>query len=404
MMLRRGFLTLAAALAAGGIIGVPAARAADTPGVTATEIKIGQTQSYSGPASSYGAIGKAQAAYFDMINAKGGINGRKINFISLDDGYSPPRTVEQTRKLVEQEGVSFLFNSLGTPTNSAVQKYLNQKKVPQLFVATGGDKWGDPQHFPWTMGWQPSYRAEAQIYAKYILAEKPNAKIGLLYQNDDFGKDYVSGLKDVLGADRYAKMVTAVSYEATDATIDSQLVSLKGSGADVLVTATVPKFGAMSIRKLHDLDWHPLHFMSNVAISVGTVIEPGGKENAIGLISADYRKDATDPTWKDDAGIKQWRDFMNAQMPGADQSDNNYLYGYSVALTLMQVLKQCGDDLSRENIMKQAASIKNLEIPTLLPGILVNTSATNFHPLSQMQLQRWDGKAWVLFGKVLQAD
>ena len=285
-----------------------------------------------------------------------------------------------------------------------MQKYLNQKKVPQLFVATGGDKWGDPQHFPWTMGWQPSYRAEAQIYAKYILAEKPNAKIGLLYQNDDFGKDYVSGLKDVLGADRYAKMVTAVSYEATDATIDSQLVSLKGSGADVLVTATVPKFGAMSIRKLHDLDWHPLHFMSNVAISVGTVIEPGGKENAIGLISADYRKDATDPTWKDDAGIKQWRDFMNAQMPGADQSDNNYLYGYSVALTLMQVLKQCGDDLSRENIMKQAASIKNLEIPTLLPGILVNTSATNFHPLSQMQLQRWDGKAWVLFGKVLQAD
>ena len=403
-MLRRDFLMLTAAIVAGVVAGAPAVRAAETPGVTATEIKIGQTQSYSGPASSYGAIGKAEQAYFDMINAKGGINGRKINFLSLDDGYSPPRTVEQTRKLVEQEGIAFMFNSLGTPTNSAVQKYLNQKKVPQLFIATGGDKWGDPQHFPWTMGWQTSYRAEAQIYAKYILAEKPNAKIGLLYQNDDFGKDYLNGVKDVLGAERFAKMVTAVSYEATDATIDSQLVSLKGAGADVLLTATVPKFGAMSIRKVHELDWHPQHFMSNVAISVGTVIEPGGRENAIGLISADYRKDPTDPTWKDDAGIKQWRDFMNAQMPGADQTDNNYLYGYSVALTLMQVLKQCGDDVSRENIMKQAASVKDLEIPTLLPGILVNTSATNFHPLSQLQLQRWDGKAWALFGKVLQAD
>jgi len=403
-MLRRDFLMLTAAIVAGVAAGAPAVRAAETPGVTATEIKIGQTQSYSGPASSYGAIGKAEQAYFDMINAKGGINGRKITFLSLDDGYSPPRTVEQTRKLVEQEGVAFMFNSLGTPTNSAVQKYLNQKKVPQLFVATGGDKWGDPQHFPWTIGWQTSYRAEAQIYAKYILAEKPNAKIGLLYQNDDFGKDYLNGLKDVLGAERFAKIVTAVSYEATDATIDSQLVSLKGAGVDVLLTATVPKFGAMSIRKVHELDWHPQHFMSNVAISVGTVIEPGGRENAIGLISADYRKDPTDPTWKDDAGIKQWRDFMNAQMPGADQTDNNYLYGYSVAVTLMQVLKQCGDDVSRENIMKQAASIKDQEIPTLLPGIVVNTSATNFHPLSQLQLQRWDGKAWALFGKVLQAD
>jgi branched-chain amino acid transport system substrate-binding protein len=403
-MLRRDFLMLTAALAAGGIAGAPEARAAETPGVTKTEIKIGQTQSYSGPASSYGAIGKVQQAYFDMINAQGGINGRKITFLSLDDGYSPPRTVEQTRKLVEQEGVAIMFNSLGTPTNSAVQKYLNQKKVPQLFVATGGDKWGDPEHFPWTMGWQTSYRAEAQIYAKYILAEKPNAKIGLLYQNDDFGKDYVNGLKDVLGADRFAKMVTVVSYEATDATIDSQLVSLKTAGADVLITATVPKFGAMSIRKVHELDWHPMHIMSNVAISVGTVIEPGGKENAIGLISADFRKDATDPTWKDDAGIKQWRDFMNAHMPGADQADNNYLYGYSVVQTLMQVLKQCGDDLSRENIMKQAANIKDQAIPTLLPGILVNTSPTNFHPLRQLQLQRWDGKAWVLFGKVLQAD
>ena len=400
-MLRRDFLMLTAALVAGSVLHAPAARAADTPGVTATEIKIGQTQSYSGPASSYGAIGKAQQAYFDMVNANGGINGRKITFLSLDDGYSPPRTVEQTRKLVEQEGVLLMFNSLGTPTNSAVQKYLNQKKVPQLFVATGADKWGDPEHFPWTMGWQTSYRSEAQIYAKYILDEKPNARIGLLYQNDDFGKDYVNGVKDVLGADRYAKMVTPVSYEATDATIDSQLLSLKSAGVDVLITATVPKFGAMSIRKVHDLDWHPLHIMSNVAISVGTVIEPGGKENAIGLISADFRKDPTDPTWKDDAGIREWRDFMNKQMPGADQADNNFLYGYSVVQTLMQVLKQCGNDLSRENVMKEAASIKDQVIPQLLPGVLVNTSPTNFHPLRQLQLQRWDGKTWVLFGKVI---
>ena len=400
-MLRRDFLMLTAAAVMGGVVGAPKAYAADTPGVTATEIKIGQTQSYSGPASSYGAIGKAQQAYFDMINAQGGINGRKITFLSLDDGYSPPRTVEQTRKLVEQDGVLLIFNSLGTPTNSAVQKYLNQKKVPQLFVATGADKWGDPEHFPWTMGWQTSYRSEAQIYAKYILEEKPNAKIGLLYQNDDFGKDYVNGVKDVLGADRYAKIVTPVSYEATDATIDSQLLSLKSAGVDVLITATVPKFGAMSIRKVHDLDWHPLHIMSNVAISVGTVIEPGGKENAIGLISADFRKDPTDPTWKDDAGIKEWRDFMNKQMPGADQADNNYLYGYSVVQTLMQVLKQCGNDLSRENVMKQAASLKDQVIPQLLPGILINTSPTNFHPLRQLQLQRWDGKTWVLFGKVI---
>lgn len=403
-MQRRNFLTLMTAAATGGIVGSKSAHAAETPGVTAIEIKIGQTQAYSGPASQYGAIGRAQSAFFDMINAQGGINGRKILFLSVDDGYSPPRTVEQTRKLVEQDNVAFMFNSLGTPTNSAVHKYLNQKKVPQLFVATGGDKWGDPKHFPWTMGWQTSYRSEAQIYAKYILKERAGHKIGLLYQNDDFGKDYVNGIMDVLGPDRYAKLVTAVSYESTDATIDSQLVSLKTAGLDVLVTATVPKMAAMSIRKLHDLDWHPLHLMSNVSISVGAVIEPGGRENATGLISADYRKDPMDPTWKDDAGIKQWRDFMTAHMPGADQSDNNYLYGYSVALTLMQVLKQCGNDLSRANIMKQAASLKDLVIPTLLPGILINTSATNFHPLRQLQLQRWDGKSWVLFGDVIEAD
>ena len=403
-MLRRDFLMFTAALAVGGIAGPGAAWAADTPGVTATEIKIGQTQSYSGPTSAYGVIGKLQAAYFNMLNAQGGINGRKINFISLDDGYSPPKTVEVTRRLVEQDEVAFVFNSLGTPTNSAVQKYLNQKKVPQLFVATGGDKWGDPERFPWTMGFQTSYRAEAQIYAKYILAEKPNAKIGLLYQNDDFGKDYINGVRDVLGAERFAKMVTSVSYESTDATVDSQLVSLKGGGNDVLLTATSPKFAAMSIRKARDLAWTPLHLMSNVSTSVAAVIEPAGKENAIGMISADYRKDATDPTWKDDAGLKQWRDFMNTQMPGADQADNNYTYAYSVTLALVQVLKQCGNDLSRANIMKQAANLQPLELPTLLPGITVSTSPTNFHPMRQLQLQRWDGKTWVLFGKVISAD
>ena len=403
-MLRRNLLTLVAALAASGIAGSGAAHAADMPGVTATEIKIGQTQSYSGPLSAYGAIGKLQTVYFDMLNEKGGINGRKINFISVDDGYSPPKTVEMTRRLVEQDNVAFVFNSLGTPTNSAVHKYLNSKKVPQLFVATGGDKWGDPKNFPWTMGFQPSYRTEAVIYAKYIQAEKPNAKIAVLYQNDDFGKDYIIGLKDALGAEMYAKKVTAVSYEATDATVDSQLVSLKASGAEVLVTATSPKFAAMSIRKVHDLDWRPLHLMSNVSISVGAVLEPGGKENAIGMVSADYRKDPTDPTWKDDAGIRQWREFMNTRMPGADQTDNNYIYSYGVALALEHVLRQCGDDLSRENIMKQAANIQNLDLPTLLPGIKVNTSPTNFHPLSALQLQRWDGKTWVLFGKVIMGD
>ena len=403
-MFRRNLLTLAAALAAGGLVAGGAASAADMPGITATEIKIGQSQSYSGPASAYGVIGKVETAFFDLLNENGGINGRKINFLTVDDGYSPPRAVEQTRKLVEQDNVAIMFNSLGTATNSAVQKYLNQKKVPQLFVATGGDKWGDPEHFPWTMGFQTSYRTEAQIYAKYIQQEKPNAKIGLLYQNDDFGKDYLTGVRDVLGADQFARRVTAVSYEATDATIDSQMVSLKTGGAEVLLTATSPKFAAMSIRKVHELDWHPLHIMSNVSISVGSVIEPGGKESAIGMISADFRKDPTDPTWKDDAGIKQWRDFMNARMPGADQSDNNYIYGYGVALTLVHVLTQCGNDLSRENIMKQAANIHDLELPILLPGIKVNTSPTNFHPLRALQLVRWDGKTWVLFGRVIESE
>ena len=365
------------------------------------DLKIGQTESYSGPAAQYGVIGKTQAAYFKMLNDKGGINGHKIEFLSVDDGYSPPKTVEQTRKLVEQDGVLLIFNSLGTATSTSVQKYLNQKKIPQLFIASGADKWGNYENFPFTIGWQPSYRTEGEIYAKFIQQTKPDAKIAVLYQNDDFGKDYLLGLKEALGA-QFATQVTVASYESTDATIDSQIVSLKSSGADVFITATTPKFAAMAIRKLHDLDWHPLHFMSNTSISVGAVLEPAGVDNAKGMISAAYLKDPTDPTWKDDPGMKEWRDFINSTMSGSDMTDVNLNYGYATARTLEQVLRQCGNDFSRENIMKQATNLKDIDIPMLLPGIKINTSPTNYHPLRQLQLQRWDGKNWVLFGKIIE--
>ncbi len=386
----------ALALAAG------AASAQDMPGVTATEIKIGNTMPYSGPASAYGAIGKVEAAFFKMINDQGGINGRKITFLTEDDGYSPPKTVEMTRKLVEQDGVAFMFNSLGTPTQTAVQKYLNAKKVPQLFVSSGADKWGDYQHFPWTMGWQPSYRIEGQVYAKYVLKYKPDAKIGIIYQNDDFGKDYVSGVRDVLG-DKWDKMVVkAVTYEVTDPTTEQQIITLKSSGADTLMTFATPKFAAQVIREVADADWHPLHFLTNVSISVGAVIKPAGSEKAIGIITAGYIKDVNDPAWANDPGMNQWRDFMAKYMPGADLSDGNYTYGYAVALTLVQVLKQCGNDLSRANIMKQAANLHDLQLPVLLPGIVVSTSPTNFHPIRQLQLARWNGKMWERFGEVFE--
>jgi branched-chain amino acid transport system substrate-binding protein len=395
MTFRTSMLTAAALLA----LAAPAF-AEDTPGVTATEIKIGNTEAYSGPASAYGAIGKGEAAFWTMINEKGGVDGHKINFISLDDGYAPPKTVEQTRKLVEQEGVAFIFNGLGTPTNSAVQKYLNQKKVPQLFVATGADKWGDYKDNPWTMGWQPSYRTEAQIYAKYILKMKPNAKIGILYQNDDFGKDYVAGLKDVLG-DKYAAMVKEVSYETTDPTIDSQVVTLQGAGVDTLVTAATPKFAAQTIRKVYDIGWKPLHFLTNVSLSVAAVMNPAGPEKGVGIITSNYGKDPTDPAWDKDPGMNEWRAFMKKYMPDANVADNNYVYAYGVSMTMLQVLKQCKGDFSRENIMKQAANLHDLELPTSLPGIKINTSPTNFHPIRQMQLQKWDGKTWVRFGDVI---
>ncbi len=380
------------------------AMAADPPGVTATEIKIGNTMPYSGPASAYGVIGKGETAFFNMLNEQGGVNGRKINFISLDDGYSPPKTVEQARRLVEQENVAFLFNTLGTPSNTAIQRYLNQKKIPQLFVATGADKWGNYKEFPWTIGWQPSYRTEAQIYAKYILKEKPNAKIGVLYQNDDFGKDYIAGLKDVL-RDKYAKMVVKeVSYEVTDPTVDSQIVTLQGSGADTLVTAATPKFAAQAIRKVYDIGWKPLHFLTNVSISVASVMTPAGPEKGVGIITGAYGKDPTDPRWKDDPGMKQWRAFMTKYLPDADQTDANYVYAYGVSLTMQQVLKQCGNDFSRENVTKQAANLHDLELPTALPGIKVNTGPTNYHPIRQMQLQKWDGKTWQLFGEVISGE
>jgi ABC-type branched-subunit amino acid transport system substrate-binding protein len=391
---------LAAAIMAAAVVAGPVA--ADTPGVTATEIKIGHTNPYSGPASAYGVLGKLEQAYFNkMVNEQGGVAGHKIDFISYDDGYSPPRTVEQIRKLVEQDKVAFTFNTLGTPTNSAIERYMNQRKVPQLFVATGADKWGNYKEFPWTIGWQPSYRTEAQIYTKYMLQQKPDMKLAILYQNDDFGKDYPAGVKDVLG-DKFDKMVTTATYEVTDPTIDSQITALQASGADVLLVVATPKFAAQAIRKVHDLNWKPMFFMTNVAISVGAVINPAGPENAIGMISAGYLKDSTDPEWKDDAGMKEWRAFMDKYVPGADQTDAGYVAAYAVSDTMLKVLKQCNGDFSRENVMKQATNLHDVSNPLLLPGIKINTSPTNYHPIRAMQLMKWDGKTWVRFGSIIE--
>ena len=402
-MLRRTFIACSSV-----VLAVPAlaarARAKDTPGVGATEIKIGNTMPYSGPLSSYAVIGRAETAVFKMINEQGGVNGRKINFISLDDGYSPPKTVEQVRKLVEQDNVAFIFNSLGTPPNTAIEKYLNDRKIPQLFVATGANKWGNYQQFPWTIGYQPSYRIEARIYAKYILDHKPDAKIGFLYQNDDFGKDYLLGVKDVLG-DKFERMVVkSVSYEATDPTVDSQIVSLQAAGVDTLIAAAGPKPAAQAIRKVYDIGWKPLFFVSNVSASVAAVIKPAGAEKAVGVITAYWGKDPTDPAWNDDPGMKQWRAFMAKYLPDADQTDNGYVYGYGLALLMAHVLEQCGNDLSRENIMRQATNLHDLEGPLLLPGMHVNTSPTNYHPIQQMQLARWNGKTWERFGELIEGS
>ena len=372
-------------------------------GASDTEIKIGNIMPYSGPASAYGVIGKTEEAYFKKINAEGGINGRKINFISYDDGYSPPKTVEQARKLVESDEVLIVFNPLGTPPNTAIQKYMNSKKVPQLFVATGATKWNDPKEFPWTMGWQPNYQSETQIYAKYILKNFPNAKIGVLYQNDDYGKDYLKGLKDGLGS-KTSMIVMEESYEVSEPTIDSHIVKLKATGADVFVNITTPKFAAQAIKKNAEIGWKPVHFLNNVSASVGSVMKPAGFENGQDIISSNYLKDPTDAQWKNDAGMKAWNEFLDKYYPEANRADASVMYGYTVAQGLVQVLKQCGDDLTRANVMKQAASLKDLELGGLLPGVKVNTSPTDFAPISQLQLMKFKGDTWERFGDVMNGE
>ena len=359
---------------------------------------------YSGPASAYGVIGKTEAAYFNKINAEGGINGRKINFISYDDGYSPPKTVEQARKLVESDEVLILFNSLGTPPNSAIQRYMNSKKVPQLFVATGATKWNDPKEYPWTMGWQPNYQSETIIYAKYILKNKPDAKIAVLYQNDDYGKDYLKGLKDGLGGKAASMIVAEESYETSEPTIDSHIVKLRSSGADVFMDITTPKFAAQAIKKIAEIGWKPLHFLNNVSASIGSVINPAGPENAQDIISSAYLKDPTDPQWKTDKGMIAWNQFLDKYYADANRSDASVMYAYTVAQGLVHVLQACGDDLSRANIMKQAANIRDLRLDGLLPGIEVNTSPTDFAPISQLQLMRFKGATWERFGDILSGD
>jgi len=397
----------ALALLTAASLSLPAAAVAASnydDGASDTEIKIGNTNPYSGPASAYGQIGKTIAAYFDKVNAEGGINGRKINFISLDDGYSPPKTKEQYRKLVESEKVLAMFQSLGTPTNSAVHAYMNREKVPQLFVATGATKWGDPEHFPWTMGWQPNYQTEGRIYAAYIKKNLPDAKIAILYQNDDYGKDYVKGMKDGLGSLAAKMIVAEESYETTEPTIDSQIIKLKSSGADVFFNVTTPKFAAQAIRKVAELGWKPTHFLNNVSNSVGSVMNPAGAENGIGVISTFYTKDPTDPQWKDDAAYKTWSAFMDKYYPDGDKKSSFTVYGYSAAQTMVQALTQCGDDLTRANLMKQAASIKDLELGMLLPGIKINTGPKDFFPIEQMQLAKFNGTSWELFGEILSGD
>jgi branched-chain amino acid transport system substrate-binding protein len=373
-------------------------------GATDTEIKIGNIMPYSGPASAYGVIGKTEEAYFRKINAEGGINGRKINFITYDDAYSPPKTVEQARKLVESDEVLLIFNSLGTAMNSAIQKYMNTRKIPQLFVATGATKWNDPKEFPWTMGWQPNYQSETRIYAKYILKEKPDAKIAVLYQNDDYGRDYLKGLKDGLGAKAASMIIAEDSYEPSEPTIDTHIVKLRSSNADVFINIASPKFAAQAIRKLAEIQWKPMHFLNNVSNSVGSVITPAGIENAQGILSSAYLKDPTDPQWKTDAGMQAWNEFLDKYFPEANRTDASVIYGYTAAQTLVHVLRQCGDDLTRENIMKHAAGIKDLELGGLLPGVKINTSATNFAPLSQLQLLRFNGTTWERFGDIISAD
>ena len=397
MLNRRSFMQSSAAAA----LFASAGRArAETPGVTDAEIKIGQTMPYSGPASAYGVIGRTETAYFKMINEQGGVNGRKINLISLDDGYSPPKTVEQVRRLVEQEQVAFLFQTLGTPSNAAIRPYCNDNKIPQLFIATGAAMFSDPKHFPWTMGFNPNYQTEAHIYAKHILATRPDAKIAILYQNDSFGKDYLTGLKDGL-SDKASMIVKDASYETSEPTVDSQVVTLQGSGADVFLIAATPKFAAQAIRKSFDLGWNATKYVSVVSVSIASVLKPAGLDKSKGLITAYYGKDPNDPRWKDAPDMKAWQAFCAKYMSSTEFIDSNATYGIGAAATMAQVLKQCEDDFSRDNVMRQAANLKDFEAPLLLPGMRLNTSPTTYSPIRQMQLARFDGESWQLFGELL---
>ena len=395
-MLVPAAFVVAAALAASPAL---AQKKYDT-GASDKEIKIGNINPYSGPASAYGAIGKAIGAYFKKINDEGGVNGRKINFVSYDDGYSPPKAVEMARKLVEQDEVLFIFQSLGTPSNSAIHKYMNAKKVPQLFVATGASKWNDPKNFPWTMGWQPNYQTEGTIYAQHILKNSPNAKIGILYQNDDYGKDVLQGFKNGLGA-KTGMIVKEVTYEVSDPTVDSQMVQLQSSGADTFINITTPKFAAMAVRKAYDSGWKPVHYLNNVGAAVGSVLVPAGLEKSVGVITTRYLKDPTDKAMANDPAIVEWTAFMKKYYPDGNLLDSNPFYGWAVAQTMVQVLKQCGDNLTRENVMKQAASLKDFALAALVPGIKINTSATDFAPIQAMQLTKFDGKQYQPFGEVM---
>ncbi|MFL5285709.1 MAG: ABC transporter substrate-binding protein [Rhodopila sp.] len=402
---RRQLTQSFAALASG--LGVSRWARAETrydAGATDTEIKIGQTMAYSGPASSYGAQGIMHTAFFKMINEQGGINGRKINFISLDDAYSPPKTVEQTRRLVEQEQVLFIFNGLGTPTSSAVQKYLNAKQVPQVFISTGASRWNDPQHFPWTIGWAPNYRAEGAIYGRYIPDTYPDAKIAILYQNDDFGKDYLNGLKDGPGPDRQKLIVREVTYEPSDPTVDSQVVSAKESGANIFFQASTSKFAAQAIRRIADMDWKPVQFLSSTAGSIANTFGPVGLDKCVGIMSVTYLKDIKDPAYAQDADVKAYLDFMKKRVPEGAVDDANYSYAFATVHTLLQVLKQCGDDLTRANVMRQVANLHDLVVPMLLPGIQINTSPTRFAPINQEQMVRFNGTSWERFGDIRTAS
>lgn len=398
LITRRGALALA-----GSALAMPRIAAAQqAPGVTDKELLIGQTMPYSGPASSYAPIGRVEVAYFKMLNEKGGINGRQIKLLSEDDGYSPPKTMEMTRKLVEEDGVACIFQQLGTPTSVGTRKYLNAKKIPQIFVASGATLFGDPQHYPWTIGWQVSYQIEGRVYARYILGKKPDAKIAVLYQNDDSGKDFLKGMKDGLG-DKVGQLILATSYETTDPTVDSQVVQMQTAGADALFVAGIPKFNAMTLRKVREIGWNPIYVIATVGSSVSSGLAPAGLDKAVGLVTGAYMKDPSDPQWKNDPAYQDWLAFMNKYMPGSDVSDINNVYGYCAAQTGEHVFRQCGNDLSRENIMRQAANLHDLHEDVLLPGITVNTGPADYHPVKQMQLQRFDGKSWDLFGDVISA-